>query len=93
MTLIAGVRSTDGLRVSTVGISLTVFFALSFILCVLGGLLFPDMIVHRTLNLLLPWFEWLSWRSFLVGLIGSIGWAWYIAIVFVPIYNFVRERF
>lgn len=92
MKVMVGTSSPGGLRVQTVGISLTAFFVLSFVLCVLGGVLFPGMIVHRMLDLLLPGFEWLSWRSFLIGLIGSIGWAWYIALVFVPIYNFVQAR-
>jgi hypothetical protein len=85
-------RPSDALSVRTLGISLTIFFVLSFVLCILGGLLFPGMIVHRMLDLLLPGFEWLSWRSFLIGLLGSVGWAWYIALVLVPIYNFVQAR-
>jgi hypothetical protein len=92
MTLMSQTQTMPALQVRTIGISLTVFFVFSFVLCVLGGILFPGMIVHRMLDLLLPGFEWLSWRSFLVGLVGSVGWAWYIALVLVPIYNFVQAR-
>lgn len=80
------------LSVPTVGISLTAFFVFSYILCVLGAVLFPGMVVHRMLEFLLPGFELLTWRSFFVGLLGNLGWAWYIAVVFVPIYNFVHVR-
>lgn len=92
MTLASTAQSRGALHVRTVGISLTIFFVLSFVVCVLGGVLFPGMIVHRMLDLMLPGFEWLSWRSFFVGLLGSVGWAWYIALVFVPIYNVVQAR-
>jgi hypothetical protein len=92
MELVATTASPIKLRASTVGISLTAFFVASFILCVLGALLFPGMVVHRMLEFLLPGFELLSWRAVLVGLLGSVGWAWYIALVFVPIYNAVSGR-
>ena len=54
MELVATTRSRSRLRVSAVGISLTAFFVFSFILCVLGALLFPGMIVHRMLEFRLP---------------------------------------
>jgi hypothetical protein len=93
MDLVAtNTASPSRLGVSTVGFSLTAFFVFSYILCVLGAVLFPGVIVHRLLEFLLPGFELLTWRSFFVGLGGSIGWAWYIALVFVPIYNFVHAR-
>ena len=93
MELVAATTaSSSRLSVSTVGISLTAFFVLSYVLCILGAVLFPGMIVHRMLEFLLPGFELLTWRAFFVGLIGSVGWAWYIALVFVPIYNFVHAR-
>jgi 2TM family of unknown function (DUF5676) len=92
MATITQARREDALNIRTLGLSLTVFFVFSYLVCVLGGVLFPGMIVHRMLDLLLPGFEWLSWRSFLIGLVGSVGWAWYIALVFVPIYNFVHAR-
>ena len=88
----ASTTPSSRLSVSTVGISLTAFFVFSYILCVIGALLFPGMVVHRMLEFLLPGFELLTWRAFFVGLIGSVGWAWYIALVFVPIYNFVHAR-
>lgn len=92
MASIATPQVPQALPINAVGISLSAFSVISFVLCVLGGVLFPGMIVHRMLELFLPGFQWLSWSSFIVGLIGSVGWAWYIALVFVPIYNFVQSR-
>jgi hypothetical protein len=93
MELVAtNATSSSKVSVSTVGISLTAFFVFSYILCVLGAVLFPGMVAHRVLEFLLPGFELLTWRSFFIGLLGSIGWAWYVAVVFVPIYNFVHAR-
>jgi hypothetical protein len=84
--------SASRLSVSRIGLSLTAFFVLSYVLCVLGAVLFPGMIAHRMLEFLLPGFELLTRRAFFIGLAGSVGWAWYIALVFVPIYNFVHAR-
>lgn len=41
---------------------------------------------------LLPGFEWISWRSFLLGLIESFLYGIYVALVFVPLYNFFKGR-
>jgi hypothetical protein len=75
------------------GMGLSTFFAISFVLCVLGYLVLPDLPVpHSTLNLLLPGFKLLSWSSFLLGLFESIAFGWYIALIFAPLYNyFVRK--
>jgi hypothetical protein len=70
------------------GMSLGLFFVISYGLCVLLYLLFPDWILnHAVLALFLPGFEWLSWHSFLLGLVESFGYGWYIALVFAPLYN------
>jgi len=37
---------------------------------------------------LLPGFEWISWKSFLLGAVESYGYGWYIALIWVPLYNF-----
>jgi hypothetical protein len=60
MTAVLNAPSPVALRVRTIGLSLTAFFVLSFVLCVLGGVLFPGVIVHRMLDLLLPGFTSLS---------------------------------
>ena len=76
------------------GISLSVFLALTFILCALFLVLFPGMLVsHSFLGPFLPWFKPLDWYGALNGLIEAIVYGWYIALVFGTLYNFVVARF
>jgi hypothetical protein len=90
-------RSSGGERTSipvvTLGLSLSVFFVISYLICILGYLLFPSLpIEHAALSIFLPGFELLSWRSYFLGLVESFVWGWYIALVFGPLYNFFRRR-
>ena len=75
------------------GMATSLFFAISYVLCVLAYLLFPEMISgHAILPLLLPWFKFLSWGSFCLGLIESFALGWFVALVFGPLYNFFVAR-
>jgi len=75
------------------GMSLGLFLAISYVLCVLGYLLFPGLpIAHSALSIFLPGFELLTWPSFFLGLIESFGYGWYVALLFVPLYNFFATR-
>src|SRR6266536_3307702 len=75
--------------VVTLGLSLSAFFAISYLICIAGYLLFPGVPVqHAALSIFLPGFELLNWRSFFLGLVESVLWGWYIAVVFGPLYNF-----
>lgn len=71
------------------GLSLSVFFALTYSLCILGYLVLPELAIqHSALSLFLPGFQLLSWPSFFLGLAESFAYGWYIALVFGPLYNF-----
>ena len=75
------------------GISLSLFLAISYTLCILGYILFPGLpISHSSLAIFLPGFELLSWKTFVLGLIESLGWGWYFALIFGPLYNFFVSR-
>ncbi|SEP36819.1 hypothetical protein SAMN02990966_05433 [Rhodospirillales bacterium URHD0017] len=79
--------------VAAFGMSLSLFFALSFVLCVLGYLVMPGLPVkHEALAIFLPGFELLTWQGFVIGLAESYAWGWYIALVFGSIYNFFARR-
>lgn len=76
-----------------VGWSLGLTSAMSFIICVIWGLLTPQALhMHEFLELVLPAFKWLTWWGFLLGLIESFLWGFYIGIVYVPIHNFLQKR-
>lgn len=76
------------------GLSLSGFLVISYLLCIAGYLFLPMLPVrHSSLAMFLPGFELLNWRTFLLGLVESVLWGWYVAIVFVPLYNyFARPR-
>jgi uncharacterized protein DUF5676 len=77
----------------TFGLALSAFFAVSYVICILGYLLLPGLPVqHEALAIFLPGFTLLSWRSFFLGLIESFLWGWYIALLFGWLYNFFLRR-
>ncbi len=75
-----------------VALALASFFALTYVLSVLFGLLFPQWAMYELWGRLLPGFTWLSWGSFLVGLVGSVAYGFYIALVFCPLFNLLSRR-
>lgn len=78
---------TNRIPVAALGLSLSIFFAITYILCVLFGLYMAGGTLHHELFELLPGFTWINWPSFFIGFIWSIAAAWYIALVFAPLYN------
>ena len=80
------------LSIVPVGLSLGTFFVITYLLCILFGLLVSVQGIHQLLPMLLPGFTWLTWPSFLLGLVWAFAFGWYIAIVFAPIYNFFAAR-
>jgi hypothetical protein len=84
-----GEEEMSSLSIKRLGLSLSTFFAISYVICILGYLLMPDFPVrHEALSMFLPGFKLLSWQSYFLGLIESFAWGWYIAAVFAPLYNF-----
>jgi hypothetical protein len=79
--------------VLALGMSLGLFFAISYLLCVLLYFWFPEMAAnHAVLVLFLPGFKLLTWPSFFLGLIESFGYGWYVALICGPLYNFCATR-
>lgn len=86
-------RAFGPIPIVTLGLSLSAFLALSYVICILGYLLFPGLpIEHSALRIFLPGFRLLTWGSFFVGLAESFAWGWYFAVIFGSIYNFVARR-
>jgi len=75
-----------------VGHASSLTLAISFTLCVVFDLLFPEHAMYQTWRALLPGFEWLSWKSFIIGLIESYLYGWYFSLIWVPIYNLATGR-
>lgn len=85
-------NSTTRLPIAPLGLSLGSFFAITYVLCVLYGMLVSDIGMHVLLPQLLPSFTWITWPSFLFGLVLSFIYGWYVAVVFGPLFNFFAAR-
>lgn len=74
------------------GMSLGLFLAVTFVLCVVYDLWLPGQAMYETWLPLLPGFTWLTWPSFFLGLAESFAYGWYVALIFGPLYNFFAMR-
>ncbi len=75
-----------------VGHATSLFLSITFTLCVVFDLLFPEHAMFKAWQDLLPGFEWISWKSFIIGLIESYAYGWYFTLIWVPIYNYFISR-
>lgn len=74
-------------------VTLGCWMAISFTLCVLGGVIAPGLpIPHRTLELLLPGFTWISLGAFVLGLVETFFYGVYAGWLLVAIHNFLARR-
>ena len=92
-TMVAGETPTERapgtIPLITLGLGLSSFFAVSYLICIFGYLALPGLpVAHASLVIFLPGFALLSWRSFFLGLAESVLWGWYVALVFGWLYNF-----
>src|SRR6266581_142246 len=87
-------RTTRTIPVLAFGMSLSLFLVISYVICIIGYLVFPGLnaINHAALAIFLPGFELLSWSTFFIGLVESFAFGWYIALIFGPLYNFFVTR-
>ena len=73
--------------------SLGLFGAVTFVVCVVYGLIVPKALHSvQFLEMVLPGFHWLSLGAFVLGLVESFLYGAYTGLVFVPIYNTVARR-
>lgn len=70
----------------------SLFLLMSFVICVVFDLIFPEHAMYSVWLKLLPGFKWLSWQSFLLGAVESYAYGWYITLIWVPLYNFFGSK-
>lgn len=70
----------------------SLFISISFTLCVVFDLLFPQHAMYQVWLKLLPGFEWISFKSFFLGLFESYLYGWFITLIWVPLYNFFGSK-
>lgn len=81
------------LNIKIVSWSLGIFTAISFVLCVIYGLIVPQSLhMYQFLEAVLPAFKWLTFWGFWLGLLESFLYGAYVGLVFVPVYNFFTRR-
>lgn len=81
------------LNMKIVSWSLGIFTAISFVLCVIYGLIVPASLhMPQVLEAVLPAFKWLTFWGFWLGLLESFLYGAYAGLMFVPIYNLLARR-
>lgn len=85
-------RTSMYIPIYVTGMSLGLFLAVTYVLCVVFDLIFPDLKMYETWLPLLPGVTWLDWTGFLLGLVESFFYGWYVALIFAPIFNFLASR-
>ncbi|MGR3271735.1 DUF5676 family membrane protein [Thalassococcus profundi] len=81
-----------GLPIVALGWALSLFLAITYLVCVGFDLLFPDYAMYETWAGLLPGFVWLTPTGFAIGLIESFLYGWYGALIFGGLYNAIVSR-
>lgn len=73
--------------------ALGLFTAVTFVVCVIYGLVTPQSLrMSEFLEMMLPAFKWLTWWGFLLGLVESFLYGVYVGLVYCPIYNWLYRR-
>ncbi|MDP1857177.1 MAG: DUF5676 family membrane protein [Gemmatimonadaceae bacterium] len=81
------------LNIKVVSWSLGLFAAISFVVCVIYGVIVPQSLhAPQVLEAVLPAFKWLTFWGFFLGLIESFLYGAFAGLVFVPIYNTLLRR-
>lgn len=81
------------LNTKIVSWTLGIWFAITFVLCVIYGLVTPQALrMSDFLEMVLPAFQWLTWWGFLLGLAESFLYGAYAGLVYCPIYNWLYRR-
>ena len=81
------------LNIRVVTWSLASFTLLSYLMCVVYGLIVPESFhMVRFLEIALPGFKWLTVGGFFIGLVESFLYGVYVGLVFTPIYNFYHKK-
>ena len=83
-------ESKDSLSIRTVGLALTALFAVTYVLCVLFDLFIPGWAMSSTWSVMFPGFA-RSVAGFFIGLAETVIYSFYIAVVFVPVYNILHH--
>ncbi|MBC2861638.1 MAG: DUF5676 family membrane protein [Silicimonas sp.] len=80
------------LPIVPLGWALSLFLALTYLVCIAFDLIFPGYAMYEVWSGLLPGFVWLTPLGFAIGLIESFLYGWYAALIFGGLYNAIAGR-
>ena len=80
------------MSILVVGGAMSRFLVISFLLCVLLARVSPSIEIHEIWFKMLPGVAPLTWKSTLLGAVEAALYGWYIAILFVPLYNAAQRK-
>jgi len=80
------------LNFKVVASALILFGVVTFTLCILWDLTFPQFSMVAIWKVLLPGFQGITWGSYFLGLVEIILYTLYTALIFVPGYNYFQRR-
>jgi hypothetical protein len=86
------VMAPPRIPVVKLGWALSIFLAVTYMLCVGFDLIFPQYAMYRAWISLMPGMTWLTATSFLIGLAEAFAYGWFVALVFGPISNVIAAR-
>lgn len=92
MTSMSDTPHTARIPIQALGWSLGIFFAITYTICVVFDLAFPDQSMTNLWNPLLPWVEGISLSSYVLGVAETLLYGWFVALIFGPLFNFFAER-
>ena len=78
------------LRFKPIALAAISFGVITYVICFVFDLIFPQWAMQELWKILLPGFTGLNLVSFVLGLLGVIVYGLYVAAVFVPLYNNFR---
>ena len=81
-----------GLPVMPMGWALSLFLALTYLVCVAFDLIFPSYAMYQSWSGLLPGFVWLTPLGFTIGLVESFLYGWYFALIFGGLFNAIAVK-
>ena len=88
----APTTATRGVALVPLGLSVSIFFSVSFLLCALGGFL-PGLENLHFLGALYPQLDWRNPALIVAGAAWAFACGWYVALFVGGLYNvFTRGR-
>jgi len=74
------------------GWALSLFLAITYVICISFDLVLPQYAMYQTWSGLLHGFVWLTPAGFLIGLVESFLYGWYAALLFGGLFNAFANR-